>query len=58
MSYIVKWLKGDQLLSESRFPDMASAKDYAASRFPIERIRHGATAVEVRDDYGVLYLRL
>lgn len=53
--YVVRWMKGAELISETRFDHLLEAKTHAKDRLAINRIRKGVTAVEVCDIEGVEY---
>jgi hypothetical protein len=58
MSYIVRWWKDDEVVSEQRFDILQDAKLAAAQRLRAHKVRHGATSATVSDDDDVFYLRV
>ena len=53
--YVVRWMRGATVVSETHFDNLTDAKAHAKNRLQIQRIRKGITAVEVCDIEGVTY---
>ena len=58
MRYVVQWLKDDVIVAERRYDTLKEAKKGAANYLPTHRVRKGANSAAVRDEDGVLYLRV
>ena len=58
MPFSIVVLKGSQELNSTpRGESLKEAGAYAISHFPVQRLRHGATEVQVRNEFGDILFR-